>query len=53
MKKKMIVASVGNCVHAAGIYNFSVMARKEDYDVEYLGSAVPLKDFPGMEPFIC
>ncbi len=47
MKKKMIVASVGNCVHAAGIYNFSVMARKEDYDVEYLGSAVPLKELMG------
>ncbi|NLB20124.1 MAG: methionine synthase [Clostridium sp.] len=47
MNKKMIVASIGNCVHAAGIYNFSVMARKEGYDVEYLGSAVPLKELMG------
>ncbi|HSL87528.1 MAG TPA: cobalamin B12-binding domain-containing protein, partial [Bacteroidales bacterium] len=47
MKKKMIVASIGNCVHAAGIYNFSVLARKEGYNVEYLGSAVPLKELVG------
>lgn len=43
----MIVASIGNCVHAAGIYNFSVLARKEGYDVEYMGSAVPLKELVG------
>lgn len=47
MNKKMIVASIGNCVHAAGIYNFSVLARKEGYDVEYMGSAVPLKELVG------
>lgn len=47
MKKKMIVASIGNCVHAAGIYNFSVLARKEGYEVEYLGSAVPLRELVG------
>ena len=47
MDKKMIVASIGNCVHAAGIYNFSVLARKEGYDVEYMGSAVPLKELVG------
>lgn len=43
----MIVASIGNCVHAAGIYNFSVMARHEGYNVEYMGSAVPLKELVG------
>jgi len=47
LNKKMIVASIGNCVHAAGIYNFSVLARKEGYDVEYMGSAVPLKELVG------
>lgn len=47
MKKKMIVASIGNCVHAAGIYNFSVLARKEGYQVEYMGSAVPIKELVG------
>jgi len=43
----MIVASIGNCVHAAGIYNFSVLARKEGYHVEYLGSAVSLQALLG------
>jgi methylmalonyl-CoA mutase cobalamin-binding subunit len=43
----MIVASIGNCVHAAGIYNFSVLARKEGYHVEYMGSAVPLQELVG------
>ena len=43
----MIVASIGNCVHAAGIYNFSVLARKEGYQVEYMGSAVPIKELVG------
>ena len=47
MKNKMIVASIGNCVHAAGIYNFSVLARKEGYQVEYMGSAVPIKELVG------
>lgn len=47
MNKKMIVASIGNCVHAAGIYNFSIMARNEGYHVEYMGSAVPLKELVG------
>ena len=43
----MIVASIGNCVHAVGIYNFSVLARKEGYQVEYMGSAVPIKELVG------
>ena len=47
LKNKMIVASIGNCVHAAGIYNFSVLARKEGYQVEYMGSAVPIKELVG------
>lgn len=47
MNKKMIVASIGNCVHAAGIYNFSVLAKKEGYVVEYMGSAVPIKELVG------
>lgn len=47
MNKKMIVASIGNCVHAAGIYNFSTLAKKEGYNVEYMGSAVPIKELVG------
>ena len=47
MNKKMIVASIGNCVHAAGIYNFSVLAKKEGYIVEYMGSAIPVKQLVG------
>lgn len=43
----MIVASIGNCVHAAGIYNFSVLARNEGYQVEYMGSAVPIQELVG------
>lgn len=47
MNKKMIVASIGNCVHAAGIYNFSTLAKKEGYHVEYMGSAVPINELVG------
>ena len=47
MNKKMIVASIGNCVHAAGIYNFSTLAKKEGYNVEYMGSAVPISELVG------
>lgn len=43
----MIVASIGNCVHAAGIYNFSTLAKKEGYHVEYMGSAVPINELVG------
>lgn len=47
VKGKILVAAVGTCVHAAGIYNFSQLAKKEGYHVEYLGSAVPLKTLLG------
>lgn len=41
--KKMLIAAIGTCVHAAGMYNFAQLARKEGYQVTYLGSANPVE----------
>lgn len=42
-KKKMIIgASIGNCVHVAGIYHFLQLAEKEGYEVKFLGPAVSI-----------
>lgn len=40
--KKILLAAMGNCVHAAGIYNFSKLAKQENYIVTYLGSSNPI-----------
>ncbi len=40
MSKLIITASLGNCIHRAGIYNFTAIAQKEGYKVIFLGPAV-------------
>lgn len=40
--KNIIAASIGNCVHVAGIMNFLMLAEKEGYDTRFLGAAVPI-----------
>lgn len=42
--KKMIAASIGNCVHVAGIMNFLTLAEKEGYDTRFLGAAVSIDE---------
>lgn len=44
MRKRILGASVGNCVHVAGVQNFLSLAMREGYETEFLGPAVPLKD---------
>lgn len=41
-KKKILGASIGNCVHVGGLYHFLKMAETEGYDIIFLGPAVPL-----------
>jgi hypothetical protein len=45
--RRILIAAIGNCVHAAGIYNFSEIARKEGYTMEYMGSAIPIEKLVG------
>lgn len=40
MKKKILGASIGNCVHVAGIIHFLDLADKEGYETVFLGPAV-------------
>ena len=43
MKKgKIIGASVGNCVHVAGVIHFLSLAQDEGYDTIFLGPAVKI-----------
>jgi len=42
--KKMIAASIGNCVHVAGIMSFLMLAEKEGYDTRFLGAAVSIDE---------
>jgi len=41
MKKRMIIgASLGNCVHVAGVAHFLALAEDEGYEALFLGPAV-------------
>ncbi|QSX04695.1 methionine synthase [Sedimentibacter sp. zth1] len=43
MNKKVILgASIGNCVHVAGIINFLSIARVQDYETIFLGPATDI-----------
>ncbi|HHW04140.1 MAG TPA: cobalamin B12-binding domain-containing protein [Thermoanaerobacterales bacterium] len=44
MRKKILAASIGNCVHVAGIMNFLTLAEKEGYETIFLGAAVPIDE---------
>lgn len=41
--KKIIGASIGSCVHVAGLFSFLQIAKDEGYHVDYMGGAVPLE----------
>lgn len=43
MKKTIIGASIGNCVHVAGVAHFLDLARQEGYKADFLGPAVSVK----------
>jgi len=40
--KRIVIAALGEDVHAAGIHRFSSIAREEGYEVINLGSAIPV-----------
>ena len=42
IKKKILGASIGNCVHVAGVYHFLQLAEKEGYECTFLGPAVSI-----------
>lgn len=42
--KRILAASVGGCVHVAGIMNFLSLAEKEGYGTNFLGAAVSIND---------
>lgn len=42
--KKIIAASIGNCVHVAGIMNFLSLAQREGYNTRFLGAAISVDE---------
>lgn len=40
--RKIIAATIGNCVHVAGTINFLSLAEKEGYNTRFLGAAVDI-----------
>lgn len=43
-KKTILGASIGNCVHVAGVIHFLDLAEKEGYETSFLGPATPVED---------
>ncbi|MCG0275359.1 MAG: cobalamin-dependent protein [Thermosediminibacteraceae bacterium] len=41
---KILGATIGNCVHVAGVMNFLSLAEKEGYEVEFLGAAMKIDE---------
>lgn len=41
--KKILGASIGNCVHVAGVYHFLQLAENEGYDCTFMGPAVSIE----------
>lgn len=41
--KKILAASIGNCVHVAGVYHFLQLAEREDYECTFMGPAVSIE----------
>nr|WP_122011715.1 cobalamin-dependent protein [Maliibacterium massiliense] len=42
--KKIIGASIGNCVHVAGVIHFLQLAQEAGYEMLFLGPAVPVEE---------
>jgi methanogenic corrinoid protein MtbC1 len=47
MNKKVVGAAIGNDIHVAGLLNFLNLAKKEGYEIHYLGGAVPIEKLFG------
>ena len=43
MKKLILGATIGNCVHVAGVLHFLALAEEEGYFTNFLGSAIPIR----------
>ena len=43
--KKILGASIGNCVHVAGVYHFLQIAENEGYECSFLGPATSIETF--------
>lgn len=43
MKKTILGASIGNCVHVAGVIHFLELAADEGYHTEFLGPAISIE----------
>ncbi|KXG74239.1 hypothetical protein AN618_23570 [Fervidicola ferrireducens] len=41
---RILGATIGNCVHVAGVMNFLSLAEREGYEVEFLGPAVKVDE---------
>lgn len=51
-RKRILGASIGNCVHVAGVYHFLQLAEKEGYECKFMGPAVAIdKLFDEIESF--
>jgi len=44
MSKKILGASLGSCVHVAGVYRFLQLAEEYGYETLFLGPAVPVEE---------
>lgn len=42
-ERKILGASIGNCVHIAGVYHFLQLAEKEGYQCRFMGPAVKIE----------
>lgn len=40
---KLLGASIGNCVHVAGVYHFLQLAEREGYECQFMGPAVSIE----------
>ena len=47
MGKKIVGASIGNDIHVAGLLNFLNLAKREGYEIVYLGGATPVEKLIG------
>ena len=42
IERKIVTACIGQCVHVAGIYNFSKIARQLGFQCQFLGPATSI-----------
>jgi len=48
MKKRILGAALGTCVHVSGLYHFLKLAESEGYDVHFAGAAVSPRRLVGL-----